>query len=483
MFFLRPLPTPRTVHVPPLERGLRFRLRLRCTTLLRREARVTNRKHVVIVGGGFGGLNAAMSLKRAPVRVTLLDRTNHHLFQPLLYQVATAGLSPADIAVPIRSVLSKQKNTRVLLAEAQGLDLEGKRLLLDKGEIKYDYLILAAGATNNYFGHDDWSTHALGLKTLDEALSIRERMLLAFEAAERATDPEIRKKLLTFVVIGGGPTGVEMAGAFAELAKHVLARDFRAIDPSSTRVVLVEAGKRILTAFPESLGTKAEEQLKTLGVEVHKGEPVAHIDETGVAFKDGTRLPASVIVWAAGIRGTPFAKKLGVDVDRTGRVVVGTDCSIAGHPEVFAIGDMAAMRDAAGVDVPGVSPAAIQQGNYVAKMIQADLAGKPRKPFTYLDKGTMATVGRRRAIAKIKKLELSGVIAWLAWMAVHVLFLIGFHNRLVVMFNWAWQYLTWKRGARLITHTNRAEQLFLLEAASEGPIPSARRISMPANSE
>jgi len=444
---------------------------------------VTDRKHVVIVGGGFGGLNAAMSLKNAPVRVTLVDRTNHHLFQPLLYQVATAGLSPADIAVPIRSVLSKQKNTRVLLAEAQGIDLEGKRLLLDKGEIKYDYLILAVGATHNYFGHDDWGTHALGLKTLDEALSIRERMLLAFEAAERATDPEIRKKLLTFVVIGGGPTGVEMAGAFAELARHVLARDFRAIDPSATRVVLVEAGSRILTAFPESLGTKAEEQLRTLGVEVRKGEPVAHIDESGVAFKDGTRLPASVIVWGAGIRGTPFAKKLGVDVDRAGRVVVGTDCAIAGHPEVFAIGDMAAMRDAAGVDVPGVSPAAIQQGHYVAAMIRADLANKPRKPFTYLDKGTMATVGRRRAIAKINKIELSGMIAWLAWMAVHVLFLIGFHNRLVVMFNWAWQYITWKRGARLITHVNRVEQRFLLDAAPEGPVPSARRISMPTKDE
>ncbi len=440
---------------------------------------MTDRKHVVIVGGGFGGLNAAMSLRSAPVRVTLLDRTNHHLFQPLLYQVATAGLSPADIAVPIRSVLSKQKNARVLLAEAQGVDLEGKRLLLDKGEIKYDYLILAVGATHNFFGHDDWATHALGLKTLDEALSIRERMLLAFEAAERATDPEIRKKLLTFVVIGGGPTGVEMAGAFAELAKHVLARDFRAIDPSATRVVLVEAGPRILTAFPDSLGTKAEKQLSTLGVEVHKGEPVAHIDETGVAFKDGTRLPASMVVWAAGIRGTPFAKKLGVPVDRSGRVVVGTDCAIAEHPEVFAIGDMAAMRDAAGVDVPGLCPAAIQMGHYVAATIRADLAGKPRKPFKYLDKGSMATVGRRRAIAKVKKLELSGVIAWLAWMAIHVFFLIGFHNRFVVMFNWAWQYVTWKRGARLITHTDAREKLLLLEAAPEGPVPSARRISMP----
>lgn len=441
---------------------------------------MANRKHVVIVGGGFGGLNAAMSLKSAPVRVTLVDRTNHHLFQPLLYQVATAGLSPADIAVPIRSVLSSQKNTRVLLAEAKGVDLAGKRLLLDKGELTYDYLVLAVGATHNYFGHDAWANHALGLKTLNEALSIRERMLLAFEAAERTTDPEVRKRLLTFVVIGGGPTGVEMAGAFSELARHVLARDFRAIDPSATRVVLVEAAPRILTAFPEKLGSKAEEQLGTLGVEVHKGDAVADIDETGIVFKDGTRLAASTVVWAAGVRGTAFARSLSVPLDRGGRVVVGTDCSLPGHPEVFAIGDMAAMRDGSGVEVPGLCPAAIQQGNYVAKIIRADLDNKPRKAFMYLDKGTMATVGRRRAIAKVKSLELSGVVAWLAWMAIHVFFLIGFHNRFVVMFNWAWQYLTWKRGARLITHTDNSEQKLLLEAATEGPIPSARRLSEPA---
>lgn len=441
---------------------------------------MSDRKHVVIVGGGFGGLNAAMSLKRAPVRVTLVDRTNHHLFQPLLYQVATAGLSPADIAVPIRSVLSGQKNTRVLLAEAKGLDLNGKRLLLDKGELAYDYLVLAVGATHNFFGHDDWAKHALGLKTLNEALSIRERMLLAFEAAERATDPELRKKLLTFVVIGGGPTGVEMAGAFSELARHVLARDFRAIEPSATRVVLVEAGPRILSAFPEKLGSKAERQLGTLGVEVHKGDAVAHIDESGVAFKDGTRIAASTVVWAAGVRGTSFGRSLGVPTDRAGRVVVGTDCSLPGHPEVFAIGDMAAMRDAEGVEVPGLCPAAIQQGQYVASTIRADIDGKKRTPFTYFDKGTMATVGRRRAIAKVKSFELSGMLAWLAWMGIHVLFLIGFHNRFVVMFNWAWQYLTWKRGARLITHTNGDEQQLLLEGAPEGPVPSARRLSKPA---
>lgn len=434
-----------------------------------------NSPHVVIVGGGFGGLNAAMSLAGAPVRVTLVDRTNHHLFQPLLYQVATAGLSPADIAVPIRSVLSNQKNARVLLAEATGVDLAGKRLLLDKGELPYDYLILAVGATHNFFGHDEWEKNTLGLKTLDEALRIRERMLLAFEAAERTTDPEARQRLLTFAVIGGGPTGVEMAGSFAELARHVLSRDFRAIDPSATRVVLVEAGPRILGAFPEASSARAETQLASLGVVIKKGKPVARIDEDGIAWSDGERLSAATVVWAAGVRGTGFARALGVELDRGGRVKVGADCALPDHPEVFAIGDMAALRDKHGVDVPGLCPAAIQQGKYVASVIRAELRGKKREPFSYLDKGTMATVGRKRAIAQMGKLELAGFLAWLAWMAVHVFFLIGFRNRFVVMFNWMWQYFTWKRGARLITtHTGVSPKL-LLAAAPEGPVPSLRK--------
>jgi NADH dehydrogenase len=424
--------------------------------------------HVVIVGGGFGGLNASKALAGAPVRITLIDRTNHHLFQPLLYQVATAGLSPADIAVPIRSVFSRQKNTRVLLAEAKGVDLAGKRLLLDRGELAYDYLVLAVGATHNFFGHDDWAAHALGLKSLDEALRIRERMLLAFEAAERTNDPEARRKLLTFVVIGGGPTGVEMAGAFAELSRHVLSRDFRSIDPSATHVHLLEAGPRILGAFPESLSAEAETQLASLGVTVQRGKRVARIDADGVAFEGGERIEAATVVWAAGVRGTALAHALGVELDRAGRVEVGPDCSLPGHPEVFAIGDMAAQRDKNGVDVPGLCPAAIQQGNYVARSIEADLAGKPREPFAYLDKGTMATVGRSRAIAQVGKLKLSGIFAWLAWMGVHILFLIGFHNRFVVMFNWIWQYFTWKRGARLITtHTGVEPQLLLGEMARE----------------
>ncbi|MRG94669.1 NAD(P)/FAD-dependent oxidoreductase [Polyangium spumosum] len=430
--------------------------------------------HVVIVGGGFGGLNAAMSLAGAPVRVTLVDRTNHHLFQPLLYQVATAGLSPADIAVPIRSVFSRQRNVRVLLAEAKGVDLPGKRLLLDKGELRYDYLVLAVGATHNFFGHDEWATHALGLKTLDEALRIRERMLLAFESAERTTDPEARRRLLTFVVIGGGPTGVEMAGAFSELATHVLSKDFRAIDPSQARVVLVEAGPRILAAFPEDLAHRAEAQLASLGVAVEKGRPVARIDDDGIAFGDGERIDAATVVWAAGVRGTKLSKALGVELDRGGRVKVSSDCSLPGHPEVFAIGDMAACRDKNGVEVPGLCPAAIQQGQYVARVVRDEIRGKPRQPFVYLDKGAMATVGRKRAIAMMGKLELAGFVAWLAWMAVHVFFLIGFKNRFLVMFNWIWQYFTWKRGARLITTHTGVEPGLLLAAAPDGPVPSLR---------
>ena len=436
--------------------------------------------HVVIVGGGFGGLNAAMELSKAPVGVTLVDRTNHHLFQPLLYQVATAGLSPADIAVPIRSVLSRQDNVRVLLAEAKGVDLPRKKLLLDKGELSYDYLILAVGATHNFFGHDEWSEHALGLKSLDEALRIRERMLLAFEGAERTTDPRLRAKLLTFIVIGGGPTGVEMAGAFAELARHVLARDFRAINPSLARVVLVEAGPRILGAFPDKLSERAEKQLASLGVEVKKGRAVSCIDANGIAFGDGERLDAATVVWGAGVRGTQFARALGVELDRGGRVKVTEDCSLPGHPEVFAIGDMAAQRDKNGVDVPGLCPAAIQQGKFVARCILADQKGKPREKFAYLDKGTMATVGRKRAIAQVGKLKLAGFVAWLAWMGVHILFLIGFRNRFVVMFNWMWQYFTWKRGARLITTHTGVEPTLLLGAAPDGPIASARSVTQAA---
>ncbi|WP_437635940.1 NAD(P)/FAD-dependent oxidoreductase [Sorangium sp. So ce854] len=433
--------------------------------------------HVVIVGGGFGGLNAAKALRDAPVRVTLVDRTNHHLFQPLLYQVATASLSPADIAVPIRSVLSRQRNARVLLGEVTGVDLAGQRITVDDDTLEYDYLILAVGAANNYFGHDEWARFAPALKNLDEALTIRERMLLAFEAAEREQDPAVRRRLLTFVVIGGGATGVEMAGAFAELARYILARDFRAIDPSLSRVLLVEIGQRILQAFPERLSASAEEQLTSLGVEVIKGRRFRAIDVQGVEFEDGERLPAATVIWAAGVRGTPLASALGVELDRIGRVKVAPDCSLPGHPNAFAIGDMAMLRDRNGVDVPGLSPAAIQQGRFVARSILGDLAGRPRGQFAYRDKGTMATIGRSRAIAKVGRLQMSGMLAWLAWLGVHVLFLIGFKNRFAVMFAWMWQYITFKRGARLITGHTAQTALPAAATAVEpppAPRPSAR---------
>jgi NADH:ubiquinone reductase (H+-translocating) len=443
-------------------------------------ANASREPHVMIIGGGFGGLNAAKSLRRARVRVSLVDRTNHHLFQPLLYQVATASLSPADIAVPIRSVLSSQRNARVLLGDVTRVDLAGRQVVVDQEPIDYDYLILAVGAANNYFGHDEWARHAPALKNLDDALTIRERMLLAFEAAEREHDPEARRRLLTFVVIGGGATGVEMAGAFAELARYVLARDFRAVDASAARVLLVEIGPRILGAFPERLSLSAEAQLASLGVEVVKGRRLRRIDERGVEFEDGESIGASTVIWAAGVHGTRLARSLGVEIDRGGRVKVGLDCSLPGYPNVFAIGDMAALRDRNGVDVPGLSPAAIQEARFVARCIEDDLGGRPRGQFAYRDKGTMATVGRSRAIAKLGQLQLTGMPAWLAWMGVHVLFLIGFKNRFAVMFAWMWQYITFKRGARLITgHVTQGDAL-LAAASPHAPPPAVARPPAPS---
>jgi NADH dehydrogenase len=390
------------------------------------------------------------------VRVTLVDRTNHHLFQPLLYQVATAGLSPAEIAAPIRGVLSRQANCTVLLDEVLHVHLDARVVRLrEAGELEYDYLILALGATNNYFGHDEWSQFAPGLKSLDDALEIRRRILLAFEAAEREKDPAKRQRLLTFVSIGGGPTGVEMAGSISELSRFALAKDFRSIEPGSTRVVLVEAGPRILSAFPEELSAKAVSQLHELGVDVRTGGRVTQIDEDGVHI-DGTLLPSATIVWAAGVRGTPLAKQLGVELDRAGRVKVQPDCSLPGHAEAFAIGDMAALTDVNGVNVPGLSPAAMQEARHVARMIVRSMRGESREPFAYRDKGSMATIGRSRAIAQTKRTKLSGLLAWLAWLVVHLWYLIGFRNRFVVVFSWAWSYFTYGRGARLITGSSLA---------------------------
>lgn len=409
--------------------------------------------HVVVVGGGFGGLTAAQALRNAPIRVTLIDRSNHHLFQPLLYQVAMAGLSPAEIAMPIRAILRKQQNTHVLLSEVTSIDLTKRSLsLLDdaSSSLTYDFLILAAGARTSYFGHDGWAPHVLGLKDLDDALEIRRRVLVAFEAAERQKEEPRRRRLLTFAVIGGGPTGVELAGALAELSSRVLARDFRAIDPSSTKVLLLEAGPRILPSFAERSSHRAREQLEELGVDVRVGVPVTEIDAEGVRLGDEF-IETATVIWAAGVCASPITASLGVELDRAGRVLVKEDCSIPGRPEAFVIGDAAALRDSTGKLLPGISPVAMQEARFVAQTIVGELEGRPRGTFRYVDKGMMSTIGRSRAVAELGRLRMSGFPAWLAWLFVHIWYLIGFRNRLVVLFDWFWAYVTYKRGARLIT--------------------------------
>jgi NADH dehydrogenase len=403
---------------------------------------------VVIIGGGFGGLAAARALARAPVQITLLDRHNHHLFQPLLYQVATAGLSPAEIASPIRRILSAQQNVTVLLAEATAVDPEAKLVHLADGDLSYDQLILATGATHSYFGRDHWSLHAPGLKTLDDALEIRRRVLLAFEKAEREEDAERRRQWLTLVVVGGGPTGVEMAGALAEIARHTLPGDFRHIDPTSARVVLVEAGPRVLAAYPPDLSESARRQLEALGVQVWTGAAVTAVDAEGVQM-GGDRLAARTVVWAAGVEASPLARSLGVPLDRAGRVRVEQDLSVPGQPDIFVIGDLAAV-ESDGHAVPGVAPAAIQMGRHASANVLRRLRGEPTAAFRYRDKGSLATVGRSRAVAVIGRLKLSGFLAWAAWLFVHIVFLIGFRNRFVVLFTWMWAYLTYERSARLI---------------------------------
>jgi len=409
-------------------------------------------RQVVIVGGGFGGLSVAKSLRRAPVHVTLIDRSNHFLFQPLLYQVAMAGLAPAEIAAPIRSLLSRQRNASVLLADVTGADLAAQTLFTREcAPIKYDYLVLAPGACNFYFGHDEWQTVAPGLKDLDDAVEIRRRVLLAFEAAEREPDSSIRRRLLTFVVIGGGPTGVELAGAIAELATYVLSRDFRSIRPESTRVILLEGGERILGGFDPVMSLRAMQSLKAMGVEVNLAARVTSMDHDGVSVGNN-RIEAATVLWAAGVRASPLGERLGLHLDRQGRVLVEADCSLRDHPSVFVIGDAANFTPSGG-DQPlaGVSPVAMQQGRFVARQITRSIEGVPREVFRYRDKGVMATIGRSRAVARIGRIHLSGFLAWLAWLGLHIVYLIDFRNRVLVLIDWAWSYFTYQRGSRLIT--------------------------------
>jgi NADH dehydrogenase len=410
---------------------------------------------VVVVGGGFAGLACARALRRAQVTVTLVDRKNHHLFQPLLYQVATAALNPADIAAPIRQVLRRQENAEVVLGEVSGLDLAGRRVLLADGDaLPYDALVLATGATHSYFGHEAWAPLAPGLKTLEDALEIRRRILVAFERAERERDEAARRAQLTFVVVGAGPTGVELAGAISEIARSALAGDFRRIAPESARVVLVEAAARVLPPYPPDLSEKARAQLERLGVEVRTGAPVTAIDAEGVTL-GAERIDARTVLWGAGVRANPLGAALGAPLDRAGRVLVAPDLSVPGHPEVFVAGDLASVQRAEG-PVPGVAPAATQAGRHAAQNALRVLRGEPTVPFRYRDKGSLATIGRAAAVADLRGWRFSGLLAWLAWLLVHVYFLIGFRNRVAVILQWAWSYLTFKRGARLITET--AEQ-------------------------
>jgi NADH:ubiquinone reductase (H+-translocating) len=429
----------------------------------------SNTKHrVVIVGAGFGGLNAATTLATADVHITVIDKKNYHTFQPLLYQVATAGLSPGEIAAPIRSILRRHKNVEVLMAEVVGFDLDRRAVLTSDQEIPFDSLIVAAGASHAYFGHDEWAPFAPGLKTVEDALEIRRRVLLAFELAERQASSGESAEPLNFVVVGAGPTGVELAGTLAEICRHALAQDFRAIDPSRARIHLIEAGPHVLPAYPEDLSRSALEQLQRLGVEVLTSTMVTQI-EPGIISMGATRMTAAVIVWAAGVAASSLGKQLGVSTDRAGRVLVQPDLSIPGHPEVFVIGDLASLKDASGKLLPGVAPVAILEGRYVAKLIRRELengtAGAPsfsrslregggfasRPPFHYYDKGSLATIGRAAAVAQFGKIHVSGFLAWLAWLFIHILFLIGFRNRILVFIQWAWSYFTYERGARLIT--------------------------------
>jgi NADH dehydrogenase len=410
---------------------------------------------VVIVGAGFGGLEAAKALRRVEADVIVIDRQNHHCFQPLLYQVATAALSPADVAWPIRHILRDQANTTVLMETVEGIDTAGRRLRTNFGEVPYDYLVIATGAMHSYFGHDEWSDAAPGLKRIDDATRIRRSILIAFEQAEAMAEPAAQCRLLTFVIIGGGATGVEMAGAIAEIARQTLAADFRRIDPRTARIVLVEAGPRLLPTFPPELSDYAHKALERAGVEIKTRTYVTNCDRHGVDT-DGGRIEACTLIWAAGVIASPAAQWLGVEADRAGRVRVGPDLSVPGHPEIFVIGDTAMVLDSGGRPVPGIAPAAKQMGKHVGKQIAARIAGGAGDaPFRYMHLGDLATIGRRAAVVKFGRLQLRGFLGWAFWSVVHIYFLIGLRNRFVVAFTWAWDYLTFQRGARLIVEPDR----------------------------
>jgi NADH:ubiquinone reductase (H+-translocating) len=416
---------------------------------------------VVIIGGGFGGLTAALALKNAPVQVTLVDRCNYHLFQPLLYQVATGSLSPANVASPLRQILHKQKHTQVLLGEAVHIDAANRRVILSDGALDYDTLIVATGATHSYFGHDEWEQFAPGLKNLDDATAMRGRILLAFEAAERERDPKKLRAWMTFVIVGAGPTGAELAGALGEIAHDTLRHDFRAIDPSETRIILVEGTDRALPSYPPKLSEAARKMLERLGVTVRTGAMVTDIRADGVTVRVGNHdemIPTHTVLWAAGVLASPLgvilSQEAGAKLDRAQRVIVEPDMSIVGHPEIFVIGDLSNFCHQTGQPLPGVAQPAIQQGHYVAKLIRARLRGQKLPPFHYFDKGNLATIGRGAAVADLNWLRLSGWPAWLIWVFVHLLYIIQFQNRLLVMLQWAWLYLTFSRSARLITGKN-----------------------------
>ena len=434
---------------------------------------------VVVIGGGFAGMEAVKSLKGEAVDVTLIDRSNHHLFQPLLYQVATAGLTPANIARPLREIFAHQANTEVLLSEVRRIDVEKKQVITEDLVVPYDFLILACGARHSYFGHDEWEKFAPGLKNLADAIEIRKRLLLAFEVAEKAVEQSERDAAMTFIIVGGGPTGVEMAGAISEIARHTMTREFRRINSARAKVIVIEGAPHILGAYPADLAANGKRQLEDIGVEVHEGVQVTKVTAEGVEIKGGQFIPARTVIWAAGNQASPLGKTLGVPIDKAGRVVVNEDLTIPGHPEVQVIGDMANFSHQTGKPLPGVSPPAMQEGRHAARSILETLAGGKPMPFHYWDKGSMATIGRNKAVADLNFIHFGGFLAWIMWAGVHVFYLVGFRNRFVVMAEWAWNYFSFYRGSRLITGTQDGQDALRHAQPGSEPMASPDAVQVP----